>query len=141
MIEALPEWERGEADAFPQDEEAATFSPSVKREDAVIDWSMGASDVWRRVRASAPWPVATTTVDGESLRTLAAWPTEAWAGREPGVVFELPSQSDLPSGAGFAVTCGAGSLVIVRAQRAGKRPLSGVELLRGFSALLGKRLD
>ena len=141
LIEVLPEWERGEANAVPQDEEAATFSPSVKREDAVIDWSMGASDVWRRVRAYAPWPVATTTVDGESLRILEAWPTEAGAGREPGVVIELPSQSDLPSGAGFAVTCGAGSLVIVRAQRAGKRPLSGVELLRGFSALLGKRLD
>lgn len=140
LIEVLPAWERGEVDAIPQDEEEATFSPSVKREDAVIDWSMSASDVWRRVRAYAPWPVATTIAGGEPLRILEAWPAEAGTGREPGMVIKLPDQSDLPPGAGFAVTCGAGALVVVRAQRAGKRPLSGIELLRGYSTLLGKRL-
>jgi len=140
LIEVLPAWERGESAAIPQDEHEATVSSSVKREAAVIDWSMTAADVWRRVKAYAPWPVATTTVDGERLRILEAWPTEAGAGQDPGVVIELPEQSDLPPGAGFAVTCGAGALVIVRAQRAGKRPLSGVELLRGYSPLMGKRL-
>ena len=140
LIEVLPEWERGEVDAIPQDEEEATFSASVKRDDAVIDWSMSAVEVWRRVKAYAPWPVATTTVDGEPLRILEAWPAEAGAGREPGVVIKLPDRSDLPPGAGFAVTCGAGALVIVRAQRAGKRPLSGAELLRGYSTLMGRRL-
>lgn len=140
LIEVLPAWERGDVDAIPQDEEEASFSPSVKREDAVIDWSMTATDVWRRVRAYAPWPVATTMANGEPLRIWEAWPTEAGAGREPGMVIELPDQSDLPPGAGFAVTCGAGALVVVRAQRAGKRPLSGIELLRGYSTLLGKRL-
>lgn len=140
LIEVLPSWERGELNAKPQIEGDATFSPSVKREDAVIDWSASAPDVWRRVRAYAPWPVATTTVDGEPLRILEAWPIEVRTGREPGVVMELPERSDLPSGAGFAVACGAGALVIVRAQRAGKRALSGADLLRGYRELIDKTL-
>jgi methionyl-tRNA formyltransferase len=140
LIEVLPAWERGEGNAVLQVQEDATFSPSVKREDAVIDWSMSAIDVWRRVRAYSPWPVATTRVDGQLLRILEAWPTEAGPRKAPGMVVELPDQRDLPPGAGFAVTCGTGALVVVRAQREGKRPLSGIELLRGFKELIGKRL-
>ena len=140
LIEVLPAWGRNVNDAVPQHEKEATFSPSVKRKDAVIDWSMNATDVWRRVRAYAPWPVATTMVDGAPLRILEARPIEGEAGREPGLVIEVPDESALPPEAGFAVTCGVGALVVVRAQRAGKRPLSGVELLRGYSALMGKRL-
>jgi hypothetical protein len=38
------------------------------------------------------------------------------------------------------VRCSRGSLAVVRAQRAGRRPLSGEEVLRGLRGLLGKRL-
>ncbi len=140
LVEVLPAWDRGESNAIPQVEEDATFSPSVKREDAIIDWSMSAVDVWRRVRAYSPWPVATTMADGQPLRILEASPIDAGAGQEAGVVIGLPAQGDVPPGAGFAVVCGAGALVVVRAQRAGKRPLSGADLLRGYRELIGKRL-
>ena len=139
LMKVLASWARGEIEAQPQDDALATYSPSVKREDAVIDWTLNAVDVWRRVRAYVPWPVATTTVGGEPLRILDAWPFDA-PRRTPGMVVPLPDDVGAPPGTGFVVTCGDGALAIVRGQRAGKRPLSGEELLRGYRGLMGKRL-
>lgn len=140
LIEVLPAWERGELTPRPQDEARASYAPSVQRQDAVIDWSLPAVDVWRRVRAYHPWPVATTSVDGELLRILEAWPLEGEPDAAPASVLPLPPGVEAPAGAGFAVRCGRGLLAVVRAQRAGRRALSGEELLRGFRGLLGKRL-
>ncbi len=139
LMKVLLPWAHGETTATPQDDAEATYSPSVKREDAVIDWTLSADDVWRGVRAYVPWPVATTTVNGEPLRVLEAWPLDAPPGT-PGTVVPLPEDASVPPGTGFAVTCGDGGLGVVRGQRAGKRPLSGEELLRGYQELMGKRL-
>jgi len=140
LIDVLPGWYRGHISVTPQDEAAATYSPSVKREDAVIDWSMTSTEIWRRVRAYNPWPVANTTVRGETLRILEAWPRSYAGGEEPGAVVELESGEDLPAGADFAVVCGEGAVAVVAAQRASKRPMSGKELLRGYRGLIGERL-
>lgn len=140
LVDVLPAWERGEITPRPQDDAQATYAPPVKRQDAVINWSLPAVDVWRRVRAYNPWPVTTTTVDGEPLRILEAWPLETSDDAAPGTVLPPPPHSEAPGGAGFAVRCGEGRLAVVRAQRAGRRAVSGAELLRGWRGLLGKRL-
>ena len=140
LIEVLPAWERGDLTPQPQDEAQASNAPTVQREDAVIDWSLPAVDVWRRVRAYQPWPVATTRVGDEPLRILEAWPLSADPDVPPGTVLPLPEATEAPAGAGFAVRCGQGVLAVVRAQRAGRRALTGEELLRGFQGLLGERL-
>ncbi len=146
LIEVLPAWERGDIEPQPQDDAEASYAPMLQREDAHIDWSLPAVNVWRQVRAMQPWPVATTNVDGEPLRILEAWPLEETAAMvgepdtPPATVLALPPDAEAPAGAGFAVRCGQGLLAVVRAQRAGRRALSGQELLRGFRGLLGKRL-
>ena len=106
LIETLPAWERGELTPQPQGEALATYAPTVRREDAIIDWSLPAADVWRRVRAYSPWPAATTSFDREPLRILEAWPLDMRADAGPGVVLPLPDGVDVPEGAGFAVRCG-----------------------------------
>ena len=140
LLEVLPAWERGELTPQPQDDAQASYAPTLKREDAVIDWSLPAAEVWRRVRAYLPWPVATTSVDGEPLRILEAWPLAEEPAAAPGTVLELPASADAPPGAGFSVRCGQGTLAVVRAQRAGRRALRADDLLRGYRELLGKRL-
>ncbi len=140
LIETLLAWERGELTPQPQDEALATYAPTVRREDAIIDWSLPAADVWRRVRAYSPWPAATTSFDGAPLRVLEAWPLDVSVDADPGVVLPLPDGVGVPEGAGFAVRCGEGALAVIRAQRAGRRALSGEELLHGARGLLGIRL-
>lgn len=140
LIETLPAWERGEITPRPQDEALVTYAPPLKHSDALIDWALPAVEIWRRVRAYNPWPVATTTVGGQVLRILEAWPLEDLIGAPPGTIVRLPEGVAAPTGAGFAVRGGRGLLAVVRAQRAGRRAVSGEELLRGWRGLLGKRV-
>jgi methionyl-tRNA formyltransferase len=137
LLEVLPAWERGEMAPEPQDESQATYAPTLRKNDAVIDWGLSAEQIWRRVRAYNPWPVATTTLFGEPLRILEAWPRPE-SGGAPGEVCEAPATAT--AGTGFAVRCGQGSLTVLRAQRAGKQAVTGEELLRGWPGLLGQRL-
>ena len=50
-----------------QDEEKATFAPMIKREDGLIDWTLDAFQIERRVRGFHPWPTAFTTHKGARL--------------------------------------------------------------------------
>lgn len=139
LVDVLPRWWEGDVTPRLQGGGQATYAPMIHREDAAIDWSLPAVDVWRRVRAYNPWPVATTSVDGEPLRILEARPLEAEPHAPAGTALALPDGVEA-AGAGFAVRCGSGALAVVRAQRAGRRPMTGEELLRGFRGLIGKRL-
>jgi methionyl-tRNA formyltransferase len=132
LIDVLPAWERGDIERRAQDDTHATYAPSIRREDAKVDWSLPATDIWRRVRAFNPWPVAFTSMNGEVLRILKARPLEDEPDVEPGTVTQASG--------GFGVRCGRGTLAVLRAQRAGRRAMSGAELLRGAFAMIGKRL-
>ncbi|HKP39124.1 MAG TPA: methionyl-tRNA formyltransferase [Pyrinomonadaceae bacterium] len=63
----------------PQKDDEATFAPILKREDGLIDWSMDAFAIARRVRGFQPWPNAHTTFKS---RHFIVW--EASAERAPG---------------------------------------------------------
>ena len=140
LIEVLPAWGRRELSPQPQNEAHVSYAPTINRSDTTIDWSQPAADVWRRIRAYNPWPIATTTLDEEALRIFEAWPLELDDAAPPGTVLPLPDTAAAPAGAGFAVRCGEGALAVVRVQRPGRRVVRGEELLRGHRALLQKRL-
>src|SRR5439155_21165637 len=80
LTDVLTPWAEASLEAQPQDETLVTYAPQIKRDDARIDWSISAADLWRRVRAFNPWPVAFTTWRGEELRILEAWPLERNSG-------------------------------------------------------------
>src|SRR3712207_6345827 len=68
LVETLPRWAAGEVVARPQDDTRATYAPKVQREDARLDWSLPAAELWRRVRAYRGWPDAFTTWNGRQLK-------------------------------------------------------------------------
>jgi methionyl-tRNA formyltransferase len=140
LVEVLPRWERGEVTAETQDDTQATYAPPLHREDAIIDWNRSAVEIWRRVRAYNPWPMATTSLNGETFRVLEATPLDVRADAPPGTVVPVPPGVGMPPKAAFAVACGYGALGLQRAQRAGRRAMTGDELLRGSRDLIGSRL-
>ncbi len=147
MLELLPRWVAGEVQAQPQDESLTTYAPRLTKQDGVLDWSQPATLLWRRVRAFAPWPLATTRYRGEPFTVHEAWPLEA----DPGGAFDAVPGTVL-AGDGVVspilgdrqaralVACGEGALALLRVQRAGKRALDIEEYLRGDPALIGARL-
>jgi methionyl-tRNA formyltransferase len=54
----------------PQREDEATHAPILRREDGLIDWSLKASEIERRVRGFQPWPNAYTVY---KERRLIVW--------------------------------------------------------------------
>jgi methionyl-tRNA formyltransferase len=132
LIEVLEPWASGELTPEAQDDSQATYAPMLKREDALIDWSRPAMEIWRQVRAFNPWPVAYTTWRGEQLRILEASPLDGNSGESIGTV--------VPDRDGFAVQTGEGRLALSQVQLAGKRALSADVFLRGQRGLMGARL-
>jgi len=142
LAESLDAWVSGELVATPQDDSLATYAPQLTRADALLDWSLPAVDLWRRVRAFNPWPVAHTRWRGEELRIHEAWPVPHGGPEPPGTVLPaatLPAEADDPQTT-FAVATGDGALAVRRLQRPGKRALSGEEFLRGQRDFVGQRL-
>ena len=140
VSQSLTPWYEGRLPATPQDEALATDAPQLSRADARLDWSLPALDLWRRVRAFNPWPVAYTTWRGEELRLLEAWPMPGEG--EAGLVLPAqrpaagaPSQEEAP-----VVQTGAGRLALRRLQRAGRKAQTGREFLQGARDFIGSRL-
>lgn len=147
LLEVLEPWADGRITPVPQDDAASTYVPMLKREEAAIDWTLPAVEIWRRVRAFNPWPVAYTTSPLGELRILEAWPLSGNSGQPPGTVLgiePLPPEAQAPSESRpaptFSVQTGEGRLAVVKLQRPGRNAMTGAEFLRGQRKLPGQRL-
>ncbi len=134
MVRALAGLDRGDLVPAPQPEEGVTYAAKLTREEARLDWRRPAAELGRQVRAFDPWPGAFAVLprDGapERIKVLRASLAEAPAGARPGAVLDDR----------LTVACGEGALRLERVQRAGKRPMTAAELLRGFPVAPGTRL-
>lgn len=145
LVELLPRWVAGEIEAVPQDPELATFAPRLEKSDGVIDWSRPALEIWRRIRAFEPWPLATTTYRDQPFVIHAAWPLDVASAGSPGTVSAgngtLLEAALLPGRAARAVVAtGEGSLALLNVQRAGRRAQDIETYLNGDPDLIGARL-
>lgn len=122
LIETLPAYLRGELEPQPQDEAAATYAPMLKKEDGQLDFSAGAEELERRVRAFSPWPGAFTRWRDGLLKVHRARAAES---PSPGPGRRL-IWDGLP-----AVGTARGILVLEEVQPAGKRPMPGKVFLSG----------
>jgi methionyl-tRNA formyltransferase len=53
-----------------QDHARATIAPRLRREDGELDWSLGAEEIDRRVRALQPWPGVTLPTSRGRIKVL-----------------------------------------------------------------------
>jgi len=133
LVETLPAWLEGRIEAQPQDDGRATYTKPLTKDDAAIDWSLPAIDIWHRVRAYNPRPGARTWWKGDQLKVLAAYPDSDWKGEgEPGQVVRTSS--------GVGVVTGEGALLLEAIQLPGKRAMSMEDFARGQRDFVGSRL-
>jgi methionyl-tRNA formyltransferase len=133
LLDTLPRWLAGEIEARPQDDDQASYTRLLAKEEGLIDWTLPALDIWRQVRAFDPWPGAHTFWRGQLFKIVAARPLPEWAGKgSPGQVLRLPG--------GVAVATGHGALVLRQVQLAGKRLMSIDDFVRGQPSFVGSLL-
>ena len=121
----------------PQDHAAATWAPLLTKADGLLDWSLSATELDRRVRGLDPWPGAHTTLADAPLKLFG--PTLVLADNQsaaPGAVLAPPEGAE----GLLTVACGVGALALGEVQAAGKRRLAAAEFLRGAGPRPGDRL-
>jgi len=129
IVETLDKAEAGTLEPVAQDDGAATYAAKLSREEGRIDWTLGADDLERRVRALNPWPGVWFELDSMRIKVLTAAVIDD-AGGDPGEVLD-----DL-----LTVACGTGALRPARVQMQGKAPCSAEDFLRGHEVAAGKLL-
>ncbi len=136
LSQTIPLWVGGDITPQPQDDSKATYTKLLTKEDGVIDWSLSAVEIERRVRAYQPWPGSYTTWKGRQIKVLEAeaLPDTGTPG-EPGRVVPVSGE---PLAA--AVQTGSGLLQLLRVQLEGRRAMSTDEFLRGSRDFVGSRL-
>lgn len=115
----------------PQDRTLATYAPKLRKEEAVLDFTRPARELWNQVRALSPSPLAETrTPDGRRLKVaLAAWREES-VDREPGTM-------EVREGA-LEVACGEGVLRLLAVVPEGRGRMDVKAYLNGCGKLFQK---
>src|SRR6266702_2141748 len=127
-----------ELDAGPklQLNEQATFAPILKREDGLIDWSMDAFAIERRVRGFQPWPNAYTTLNSRRLIIWQAAPERAQ--QASGSSSSSPGQILQAQGDNLSVACGDNTVLrVLEVQLESSRRMSARDLLNGSHLTTG----
>ncbi len=114
----------GRVPAQPQDDSLATYAPMITKEAGLIDWSQGAMEIDRHIRAMTPWPGAFTYWGNQVLKLLSAdvIPDQSVSER-PGTVAKIAGE--------VVVQTGDGVLAPEELQLAGKKAMSVEDFLRG----------
>lgn len=134
LIETLAQLGRGALKPKPQDHTRATMAPLLKKEDGLLDWSLPAPELARRVRGLSPWPGAHTYL-GEERWVIwnASVHDPSPAGKPPGTIMDASKE-------GLLVATGTGLLRITEFQPANSRRMSAAQYLAGHKLAADLRL-
>ena len=132
MARALAALGRGALHFTPQPEEGVTYAAKIGNAEAKLNWARPARQVHDLVRGLAPFPGAFAEVDlGKGPERLKILRTALAGGAaEPGMLLDDEG----------TVACAEGAVKLLQVQRAGGRPMSGAEFLRGARLAAGAKL-
>lgn len=127
IVDALRQVERDALWPVPQPADGITYARKIDKSEAPLHWDQPAILLERKIRAFDPFPGATGSIAGETLKLWRAHADAVAAptGTAPGTILAV-------DGSGIAVACGEGVLRLMQLQRAGAKRLAAAEFLRGF---------
>ena len=132
ILLALQKAEAHALKPVPQSAQGVTYAQKIEKNEAGIDWRQGAAQIAQKVRAFNPFPGASATLNGETLKIWMAVPAALAppAQAPPGTVLMADPQ-------GLAVAAKDSVVVITELQRPGGKRLPVAEFLRGSTVQLG----
>jgi methionyl-tRNA formyltransferase len=131
LIETLDRLEKGAIKRQPQDDDASTYAPIMKRDDGLVDWNLPAQEIYNRVRGFAPWPGAYTFFRGKRFHIHRARVAPGLAA--PGTM--------AIEGAKLKVGCGEGLLEALEVQLEGKRAMAAADFVNGYRPVTGEAFN
>jgi len=124
----------GQLTPRPQHDRDATFAPILKKEDGLIDWSLSAFDIERRIRGFQPWPNAYTKF---LSKTLILWEAEPALSRTSGI---SNGEVIVALGDELVVQCGERTaLRLVEVQPEARKRIVARDFINGMHLKVGDR--
>ncbi len=138
LLAALPLWVAGDLQPQPQNEQEASYTHMLRKEDGEIAWNRSATTLAREARSYSPWPSSYTTWRGKLLKILNAHALATPEAQNiPAGTVMLRKVNNTPS---LQVATGEGVLVLDRLQLEGKKAMNADEFLRGYANIVGDML-
>ena len=118
----------------PQRDRDATFAPVLQKEDGLIDWSLNAAAIERRVRGFQPWPNAYTSFNSKGLTIWRAQPISS-----PNTN-AAPGEVILARGDDLLVSCGAQTVLrLLEVQPEARKRIPVRDFINGLRLKVGDR--
>ncbi len=136
LLETLDKIEKGTITPIKQDDSKATHVSMIKKQDAIIDWSQTATEIFNKVRGMNPWPIAFTHLNGKLLKIYRSEVVECDADKAAiGEVVKCDYNF------GIVVKCGNGFLRIDELQEEGGKRLLSHDFVSGRKLSVGTILQ
>ena len=136
IVLALNEAAAGRLKPVRQPAEGVTYAHKIEKTESVVDWSNPAALIERRIRAFDPFPGATSSLSGETIKL---WKSCIDSMKRPCDAGN--GQILLANDEGVRVACGDGVLCVSELQRSGGKRLPAADFLRGFPLSVGASFD
>ncbi|NDJ75713.1 MAG: methionyl-tRNA formyltransferase [Chloroflexi bacterium] len=123
----------------PDDDNLVTYAPTLKKEEGAINWTQGAIQIDRHVRAFTPWPGTYTHWNGKRLKILAGYPLNLDLDLAPGQVADT-REMDLVTPTPFVVGTQRWAYAPSQVQLAGRQAQDAADFLNGAPDFFGSTL-
>jgi methionyl-tRNA formyltransferase len=110
-----------------------TYAAKIDKAESQIDWAKSAAEIDRHIRAFNPFPGASTTLAGLTVKIWAAAPAVPVG--QSGAAGEVLAVNR----EGILIACGEGAMLVRELQKAGGKRLSAVQFLAGTAIAPGAR--
>ena len=122
LLKALEGLANGTLAAEKQDEALANYAEKLSKEEARLDWSKSATQLWQEVRAFNPWPVSYFEHQDNTIKVWQTQVSTTSSNAAPGTIISASKK-------GIEVATGDGVLTLLSMQLPGKKPLSVADIL------------
>lgn len=126
MVKALESARQGRLACQPQSEDGVVYAKKIEKSETRIEWSKPAEEVHNHIRGLSPWPGAWFELTiGEKAERIKVLKCERAEGKgAPGAILS----------ADLTIACEEGAVRLLQVQRAGKKPMTAEEFMRGIPA-------
>lgn len=132
-IDTLREFSRGEIEPRPQNEDLASYTPKLSKNDGEISFNRQAAKLVNKIRGLNPWPGAYTFFRGKRLKLLQA---KSVSGRteklKPGTVVYADKNN------GLQIKTARDNLKLEEVQPADSKVISGQDFINGYQPERGE---
>ena len=123
LLEILHRYINNKILPYPQPEDGITYAPMLTKDDGLLDFSLQARELERKIRAYYPWPGCYFSHNGLSIKITLADVAED--------INLLPGKPGIMNGYPILGTS-LGALVLLQLQPAGKKIMDGKAFLLGM---------